>query len=297
MIPAAPPAAPNQVLRGIFYVCAATLFFIALDTMNKTFVRYLPPIEVAWGRTLAQFVLMTAIFAPRMGMRLVRTRKPWLQFGRGLMVVVSSVCAIGGLRLLPLADAMAMANSQSLMVVILSVPLLGERVGPRRWAAVVAGFIGVLVVAQPGGGGSVVGMTLMLSAALCMALYLIMTRRMGLEENPIASLYLVCVVGTVGLSVALPAVWVTPQHWWIYAGMAASGVCGGIGHYFMMRAFMMAPASTLAPFTYTTLIWATIISWAVFGDTPPLTTVAGMALIAAAGLYTAYRENQARRAA
>ncbi len=285
------------MLRGILCILAATLFFMALDTMNKTFVRYLPPVEVGWGRTLAQLVLMTVVFAPRMGARLVRTRKPALQFARGMAIVVSSTCAIAGLRLLPLADAIAIANTQSLLVVILSVPLLGEKVGPRRWAAVLIGFAGVLIVAQPGGGGSFLGMLLMLGAATSMALYLIMTRRMGLDEHPVAALYLVCLTGTIALTVALPFVWVTPMHWWLYAGMAASGLCGGLGHYFMARAFMLGPASTLAPFNYVTLIWATIVSWSVFGDTPPLTTLAGMAVIAAAGLYTAYRENQLRRSA
>jgi drug/metabolite transporter (DMT)-like permease len=276
-------------------MCSATLFFALLDTINKVLVRTLPPMEVIWGRNLAQFVLMTAVLAPHMRFRLVRTRHPLTQFWRGVALFASSAFAVTALKVLPLADAMAFANTQVLMVTALSGPLLGERIGIRRWVAVGAGFVGVLIVAGPAGEGSLFGAACMLGAALSMAFYMILTRTLGLDEGPVASLYLSCLISLALLSASVPFVWEPLHSWWEVGGLATAGVLGGTGHYLFTRAFATAPASTLAPFAYTSLIWGSLSSVFVFGDPLAWSTVLGIVVIAGADLYAGYRERAEAR--
>jgi drug/metabolite transporter (DMT)-like permease len=289
------PVSPT--LRGILFLCAATLCFVTLDSINKVIVQYLPPLEVIWGRYAAQFIMMTVLLVPRFGMRLVRTRRPWTQVARGITLALASLLAVTGLRVLPLADAIAIANLQPLMLVALGAVLLRERVGWQRWLAVILGFVGVVIVVQPGAGdSSLLGAACMFGAALSMALHLAMTRSLGTGEYQLASVYLANATGTLAISATVPLAWVTPPHSMIWFGFAVAGLFGGFGHMFMTRAFTLAPASTLAPFTYTTLIWATAASWGVFGDAPNWTTLTGIAVIAGAGVYSATLEHRKLRA-
>ena len=286
----------TPALRGILLICAATLCFIGLDSMNKLMTRELPPLQVVWGRTAAQFVLMSVILLPRMGTRLVRTRRPWIQVARGIFLGLSSVFAVFALSRMPLADAVAIANLQPLMIVMLSAIILGERPSVARWLAVGIGFVGVLVVVRPGGGGtSLIGALFMFSASVTMSFYFILTRKLGTTEIPVTSLYLVSAVGTVMFSATAPAVWVPMPSPWYWAGFVLAGCLGGFGHFLMTRAIALAPASTLAPFTYTTLIWATAASWIGFGDVPNWSTLLGISIIGGAGIYSALLERRDSR--
>jgi drug/metabolite transporter (DMT)-like permease len=286
----------TPALRGILLICFATMCFIGLDSMNKLMTRELPPLQVVWGRTAAQFLLMSIILLPRMGMRLVRTRRPWIQVARGICLGLSSVFAVFALSRMPLADAVAIANLQPLLIVMLSALILHERPSAARWLAVVIGFVGVLVVVRPGSGAtSLLGALGMFSASITMSFYFILTRKLGTTEIPVTSLYLVSAVGTVMFSVTTPAVWVPLPTPWYWAGFVVAGCLGGFGHWLMTRAIALAPASTLAPFTYTTLIWATAASWIGFGDVPNWGTLVGITIIGGAGIYSALLERRDSR--
>jgi drug/metabolite transporter (DMT)-like permease len=285
------PTTPSR-LRGIALVCAGMFCFAAMDTVNKLLARGLPALEIAWGRYFGLFVLMTVILAPRFGLRLLRTRKPGLQIMRGVVHTVSATMAVVGLGLLPLADAAAIVNLQPLVIIALSAPMLGESVNGKRWIAVVLGFVGVLMVVRPGGDANLAGAAAMLAGCILGAVYLIQTRQLGLSENPMASLYLPTFIGSAGLSVLMPIVWVTPAHWLQWAGFSVTGFLGGVGHYFMIRAYTAAPPSTLAPFNYTYLAWGIVASWLVFADPPSWLTLAGIAVISGAGLYVIWLERR-----
>ncbi len=275
----------GNVLRGIGLVCAGVLCFVITDSVNKALARELPPLEVSWGRAVSFAIVMAVVLFPRLGLRLVRTRKPGLQLLRGLVFGASSTMAVFALETLPLADATAIVNLQPLVILALSAPLLGERVGWRQWLAVFVGFAGVLMIVQPDGDGQVGGALWMLGGSVGGAIYLLLNRRLGLDEKPTTSLFLGTVVAAVALSLVVPAVWVTPtrlEHW---LGFVAAGLSGGAGHYLFIRAYTMAKPSTLAPFNYSHLLWGIAASWAIFGEVPTALTLAGMAVIGGAGIY------------
>jgi drug/metabolite transporter (DMT)-like permease len=198
--------------------------------------------------------------------------------------------------LLPLADVHAVLALTPLVVTALSVPLLKEQVGPRRWAAVGAGFLGVLIVLRPGLGVMHPAALVALLAVLLYALYQILTRLAGRFDSSETSLLWQLVVGSLVLSFVVPFVWRPPavQHWPLFVVVAA---LGGVGHYCLIKALQLAPASVVQPFTYTLLLWAVVIGFVGFGDLPDGWTLLGGALIVAAGTYTAVREHRLRRQA
>jgi drug/metabolite transporter (DMT)-like permease len=179
-------------------------------------------------------------------------------------------------------------------VAILSGPVLGEWIGPRRWAAVIVGFLGVLVVTQPWSGAMHWSMGLSLIGACCYAVYNLLTRMLaGHDSAATTSIYSVA-FGAVVASVLVPMVWTTPQSLWVVAGMIAIGVFGALGHWLLIIAHGLAPAGILAPFIYTQIVWMTALGWLVFAQVPAANTLAGAAIVIASGLYLLYRERVVR---
>ncbi len=197
-----------------------------------------------------------------------------------------------GLRYLPLAEAISIAFSAPLLVTALSVPILGERVGPRRWAAVVVGFVGVLVMTRPGAGAFRPEALYILAAALCYALTMLVTRRLARSDTtPAIMLSSICI--SILLSgLALPFGWRTPDAM-DFLLLAALGLVGGIGMYFMTQAYRYAPAAVIAPFDYTALLWGTLFGWLVWHELPGANVWLGAAIVIASGLYIVHRETRA----
>ena len=201
----------------------------------------------------------------------------------------------------PIQAALASAASFAvgailpLAVTALSVPLLGERVGVRRWAAVGAGFLGVLVILRPGLGVVQPASLVALVAMLLYGLYQVLTRLAGRVDGAETSLLWQLGVGAAMVSFVVPFAWRTPPlvHWPLFLLVAA---LGGVAHYAMIRALQLAPAAVIQPFSYTLLLWAVIIGYLGFGDLPDRWTVLGGAAIVGAGLYTAVREHRLRQA-
>ena len=176
-------------------------------------------------------------------------------------------------------------------------PWLGERLSAGRWLAVLAGFGGVLLIARPGGAVTVDGIALALLAAACYAAYQILTRQLAATEGTVTLVFYTALVGTVAMSLALPFFWrdiaqVAPGDAWL---IAALGVLGGSGHFLLTRAFRHAPASTLSPFIYVQLVWATVLGAAVFGQWPDWVSAFGMAAIVTCGLWLAVDARRASR--
>jgi drug/metabolite transporter (DMT)-like permease len=194
------------------------------------------------------------------------------------------------LRWLQLDEALSILFATPFIVAVLCVPLLGEHVGWRRWSAISVGFFGVLVVARPGFGGLHPAALLSLAGAVCYAFYVISTRVLSRTDSSETTQFYTNLVGALGMSVLAPFVWRTPDSLFIAGLMVLIGALGGGGHYLLIRAHRLAPASALAPFIYTQMLWTTTLGFLVFGDVPHHWTVAGGLLVIASGLYLLHRE-------
>jgi drug/metabolite transporter (DMT)-like permease len=282
----------DDVRAGILWMLTTTFFFVSLDATAKFLVTRYPVVEVVWARFVFHMLFVVIALAPRLRVHVV-TRRLWLQLGRSFLILITTVLFFFGVKLVPLADASSIMFISPILLTVLAIPLLGEQVGPRRWAAVVIGFIGALIVVRPGMGSMQTGAALLLAAAFCNALYQLTTRKLRTADGPLTTLLYTASIGTVVLSLALPAVWVAPQvaHWPLFALM---GVFGGAGHFALIKAFQRAPAATVAPFSYVSLLWATGFGYILFDDLPDLWTLCGASVIAGGGLYILHRERVKR---
>ncbi|MBM3561221.1 MAG: DMT family transporter [Alphaproteobacteria bacterium] len=200
--------------------------------------------------------------------------------------------------LIPLAEAQTISFITPFIICALSVPLLGERVGPRRWTAIAIGFLGALIVIRPGFGGGIhpLGALLMLGNSLSYGLYAVLTRRVAEGDPPETSVAYSSLLATLVTSLLVPFVWVTPTTVGAIVMLLSMGILGAIGHYFVAQAYRYAEASSLAPFGYVQLVGATTLGYLVFGDVPSSWTWIGAAVIVCSGLYVAHREAVLARA-
>jgi drug/metabolite transporter (DMT)-like permease len=280
-----------RTARAIGMVVLAILLFTVMDTMAKSLSTRYPVSQVIWARYFFQFTLMLLLI-PRIGvLGLVRTTRPGIHLVRGLLLAFSTICMITAISMIPLADAYTITFIAPLLVTVFSIPLLGERVGWRRWSAVLAGFAGVLIVIRPALGMPDWALLLPLLTAIGFALYQILTRKVSAVpgETSFAMLFHVAWVGSAIMTAYLPLVW-QPVALFDWLPMVAMGALGGLGHLILIRALTVAPASLLAPFIYTQIVWALILGYLVFGDLPDVWMLLGGAVIVASGLYVFYRE-------
>ena len=288
--------APAQhPLRGIALFMLALMLFASLDATSKYLAAFFAVPLLVWARYVVHFLLMLVFVAPSMRAELVRTANLKLQVVRALALLATTGSGMAAFRVMPLAEATAVVFLAPLLVTLLAGPFLGERIGAGRWVAVVVGFAGVLLIARPGGALNLAGVLWALAGAACYAAYQLLTRRLSHAEHPLTLLFYTALVGTAVMSLALPWFWFefapAPRQWLMIASL---GVYGGVGHFILIRAFRLAPASTLTPFGYTQLIWAGLLGWMVFGHIPDAMSTAGMAVIAASGLWLALGERPPR---
>ena len=290
---AAPAALPGRAarpeLRGVLTVLAAMLLFGLMDGASKYLSARYPTPQIIFLRYVLTIPLALLALAPRGGIgRHLRSRRPWLQLARGTLLVVEIGLVVWTFGRMPLADAHAILALTPLVVTALSVPLLREPVGPRRWAAVAVGFLGILLALRPGRGVLEPAALAALLSVLLYALYQVLTRIVGRADSAETSLLWQLGVGSALASGAVPFVWrpPAPEHWPLFLLIA---LIGGLGHYAMIRAFQLAPAVVIQPFTYTLLLWAVVIGYLGFGDVPDGWTVAGGAVVVGAGVYAALR--------
>ena len=288
-MPHQPPA--QRPLRGIALFMLALMLFALLDATSKHLTATFAVPLLVWARYTLHFVIMLVFVGPSMRLQLVQTDNLGLQVVRALALVGTTGFAMMAFRSMPLAEATAVLFLAPMLVTLLAGPMLQERIGAGRWAAVIVGFAGVLLIARPGGALNLAGFFWALAGAACYAIYQILTRRLSHAEHPLTLLFYTALVGTAVMSLALPWFWFefspVPLQWLMIASL---GIYGGVGHFILIRAFRLAPASTLTPFGYTQLIWAALLGWVVFGHLPDLLSTAGMAVIAAAGLWLAWGE-------
>ena len=288
--------ASDTLLRGAALICLAVFAFVIMNGL----VRYLgragyPVPEIIWARFAFHLILIMAFFPRRIPTLLVSTRKG-MQILRSALMLGATVCMYFAVRVMPLADAVAIGFITPLLVVGLSVVILKERVGIRRWSAVFAGLVGMFIIIRPGAGALQWSALLPVAMAVFYAFYLIVTRLIRESADPLNALFYTALVGALAVSLVVPFHWRTPTP---FDGllMAGTGLFGAIGHYAVIKAYEIVEASAVAPFAYSELIWATLVGFLAFGDFPDAWTFAGAAVIIGAGLYVLHRERRAQDAA
>ena len=277
------PAYPHA-LRGIGLMLLATGCFGCLDTISKYLVAYYPASALVWVRYVLQTLVMMAIFLPRMGRGLLRTAAPGLQFLRGLMLVLSSVVFVLALNHMQIAEVASIVFLAPIIVALAGGPLLGERVPARTWIALAGGFGGVLLIIRPGGDAFTLWALLPLGCAFMFAGYQILTRRLAGHDDPITTLFYPGLIACFAIPPAFPGFFVVPTVPLHAALLVTVGVLGAVGHFLLIRAHGLAPATLLSPFGYTQLLVVLALGWVVFGQLPDGVALTGIALIAGSGL-------------
>ena len=262
----------------------ATCCFGCLDTLSKYLVTYYPAAALVWLRYVLQTLVMLAIFLPRMGLRLVHTSSPGLQFVRGLMLVVSSVVFVLALLQMQIAEVASIVFLAPIIVALAGGPLLGERVGARTWLALAGGFTGVVLIIRPGGGAFTWWALLPLACAFMFAGYQILTRKLAGHEDPISTLFFPGLIACFVVPPIFPGAFEIPTVPLHAVMLGIIGILGAIGHFLLIRAHALAPATLLSPFGYTQLLVVLTLGWLVFDQLPDGIALAGIALIAGSGL-------------
>lgn len=283
------PSERSRALDGILLMALTFTIFPLMDGVGKYLTTDYHPFQIIWGRYFFQAVCVSMIVFTRRPVSILRVRKPSLQFARAFAGWASNVPFIFALALIPLADAFAALMVGPLIVTALSVPMLREQVGMRRWCAIAVGMVGALIVVRPGMGVMHWAISLPLLTALCFALFQIFTRKLAGRDDNDTTLLMGAYAGTLFSTILLPFVWKTPDLMgWVL--LAAQGVLISAAHLTLVRAFQFAAASVLAPFAYVQILSATVVGLLVFGDFPDHWTIVGAAIICASGLYIVHRE-------
>ena len=285
------PAGGDRIGRGIAHMMASVLALSLLNVLVKLLAARYPVIEVAFFRSL--FALGPAFLAVQTsgGIASLRTLRPGAHLGRAAIGLVAMLLMFWSYHLLPLADAVAIGFSAPLFLAALSVPLLGEKVGAARWAAVMVGFGGVLVIVKPGAGVLDLGAGVALASALGYALAVIAVRQLGRTEHPNTIVFWFTLNTTLLSGFALPWLWVTPDARDLGL-MILTGLLGAAVQYCGTHAYTLGPAAVIGPFTYSAILWATLFGWLIWGDLPGRDVVLGAMVVMASGLFIVFRETR-----
>lgn len=280
-------------LKGVALVVAATLLFATGDTLGKHLSMIYAATLILSARYLINLVLVLGTMWPRHRSAVWATNRTGLVLLRGLLLAVATVTMLLSLRVMPVAETVALIYITPVLLMLASGPILGERVPMIGWICAALGFAGVLLIARPGSGLDTWGVTLCLLNAVLGTGYHLLTRILTRTETTMALLFHTALVGSV-LSVGLTLILRTealPSA--ADAGLIlAYGTCATVGHLLLTSAYREAPASTLAPVNYMHIAFATVLGWLVFQQIPDALGFAGMALIAVAGLMAAWQASR-----
>lgn len=290
-------AVAAAMARGILLYTLAVLLLSMMDAVIKWLSAGYPIGQIVFFRSLFGLIPLIVPVLLSGGLTALRTRHPWQHVGRGMIGAGAAYTFFFAFSLMPLADAYAIAFAAPLMLTALSVPLLGEKVGVRRWSAVLVGFAGVLIMLRPGGDlGSFVtlGAAMALAGTFFYALSAALIRKMSRTESATA----LSVYGTLAMLVAgavsLPFAYLPPTGADL-ALFVLLGLLGGVGSLALTHAFRLAPVAVLGPFEYTAMLWAVVFGYLLWGDLPDVWILTGCAIVVASGLYILHRETRRRR--
>jgi drug/metabolite transporter (DMT)-like permease len=285
----------EHVPLGILYMIGATVVFAGSSAVSKWLVARYPIGEVLFTRTAVALATCALFILPQTGLAVFRTRRLSHHVMRSVSQSCSQTFLLIAFSLMPLAGAIAINFSAPLFAALVSALLLKEAVGPARWGALLVGFCGVLIVANPGVDTFQIGAVFALANAVLYGSVTAAVRGMTATESAETLTLYQLLLLTAFFTLLLPLGWTWPSP--VDAGwIVFNGVSNAVGQYWWTRALHLAPASAVAPFYYLSLIWASFLGFAVWGDVPTLSLVIGSAVVVASGLFLLWRENNARQA-
>lgn len=286
--------APSRILLGILFMLTAGLLFPVMGGFAKLLGQDYSSLQISWARAFGHILFLSALFAPRMGLALFRTRRPGLQLFRSAMLFTSNLNFFYAISFIPLAKAAAISLAAPLIVALLAWPMLKERTTPGRVVALLIGFVGVLVVIRPGTALFHWASVFVLISATAYGVYQILTRRIAGIDPPETSALYSAFVGGFGMFLVLPFVWIAPASALDVGLFCGVAILGALGHYCVARAFGYAPANVLSPFQYFQLLGSVAVGWLLFSEFPDAVTWVGAAIIAGAGLYIGWSQTAGR---
>jgi drug/metabolite transporter (DMT)-like permease len=274
---------------AVVLMLLAMFAFAAMDGVSKALAQHLSIPQILWVRYIF-YTAFVAIMLRKPGLKAtLRSRQPWLQLGRALLIIIENGVFVLAFTMMPLADMHAIAAASPLIVVALSVPLLGEKVGVRRWLAVLAGFVGVLIIVRPGFQALDWRLGVAATGTILWAVYQILVRMCARTDSSDTTWAWTAVVGLAVTSTVGPFIWIWPDlHGWLL--LLAIAALGTLSHLALIKALGYAEAGALQPYGYTLLVWAAVIGFVMFGDVPDAWTIAGASVVIMSGLYAWQRE-------
>ena len=283
----------SQNAAGALTALGAFALFAAHDVAVKTLGAHYAPFQIVFFGTLLSFPLTTLMLMGDPDPGTLRPVHPWWTAARTLAVVVTAVCAFHAFAVLPLAQVYALLFAAPLLITVMSIPILGERVGARRWGAVVAGLAGVLVVLRPGATDLTLGHAAGLAAACTSAFASVVVRKIGRDERPVVMLLYPMVANVAVMGAALPFVYrpMPGEHVALFAIVA---LLAFVATLLVISAYRRAEAGSVAPMQYSQILWAALFGALVFGERPDAMTLLGAAIVIGAGLVILTAERSGR---
>ena len=286
--------APTRILLGILFMLTAGLLFPVMGGFAKLLGQHYSSLQISWARAFGHILFLSALFMPRMGLSLFRTRRPGLQLFRSAMLFTSNLNFFYAISFIPLAKAAAISLAAPLIVALLAWPMLGERTTRGRVIALLIGFLGVLVVIRPGSEVFQPASVLIVGSAFCYAVYQVFTRKVAGTDRPETSVMYSALVGTLVMTCVVPFVWVTPTNLPDIALHLALGCLGAGGHWCVAKAMTYGQANVISPFQYWQMIGSVIVGYIISGLFPDGMTWLGAGIIIAAGIAIAITETRRR---
>ncbi len=278
-------------LRGAILALVAMGIFATHDVVVKALGAHYSAIQIVFFAALLSFPIVSVILLNDASEASLRPRHPWWVLLRTVCTVITGVSAFYAFSNLPLAQVYVILFSSPLLITILAIPILGERVRARRWAAVIVGLIGVLIVMRPGQSALSVGHLAALVAAVCGATASVIVRRIGSEERSVVLLLFPMVGNFLAMGLALPFIYqpMSVEH---LGMMGVIAVLGLIGSFLVILAYRAGEAVIVAPMQYSQILWATAYGYFLFNERPDMATGIGAGVIIASGLYIVFRESR-----
>jgi drug/metabolite transporter (DMT)-like permease len=274
---------------GIAVMVAGMVILASTDAVSKHLTLSFAVIQILWIRFVVFAGVGTFLALRKNGLQGLRTKRPVAQVARAVILNLANFIFVYSLSQMPMADAHSIMAIAPLIITAASVPLLGESVGIRRWLAIAVAFGGMMIILRPGTGVFDPVSLITLAGAFCFAAYTILTKVISRDDSHETTLFYTGVIGFLMMSVMVTSNWIEPTtEQWFWLVVAGAG--GTLAHVCIIIALHMAPASTLQPFNYTMLVWATVLGFLIFGDLPDTWTVVGALVIVASGLYSWHRE-------
>ncbi len=283
-----PAPRPRSALAGIALVLAAVACFAVLDTTTKVVSAGVPLLMALWFRYAFQAIGTTLVVLPLRGTSVFRTSHPRYQLLRGLLLMSSTMLAFFSLKHTPVAEFTAIVMMTPLVITLLAAYRLGEKVSLLRWALVIGGFVGTLIIIRPNSDDFNWALLLPLTLVATNTGFQLLTSKMAKTEDPVTMHFYTGWVGTVAATVLLPFVWTQVDSAALWAGLVLMGLMGTVGHFMLILAYQRASPAVLMPYLYGQIGFAMLGGWLVFSHVPDAWSLTGISMIAACGAAGAW---------